>query len=113
MQVELDGATLVFVVGAAILLIVYFGVAWKARARPDLQQAVIICTAWASFAPAAYLGFQTCVAKAEDLGVLANQRITIILGVAAVMWVSVTTVFGVLSKLLEQTADNDASPASN
>jgi len=72
MQIELDGATLIFVCGATLLLILYFVFSWKLRSRPELQHAVIICTAWGSFAPALYLGYQICVAKAADLGVLAR-----------------------------------------
>ncbi|MDP4572364.1 hypothetical protein A1395_31335 [Pseudomonas protegens] len=101
MEIELDGAALIFAVGSILLLIIYFIISWKVRAKPDLQHAVIICTAWGSFAPALYLGFQTCVAKASDLGVLSSQRATILLGVAAVMWVSVTTVYGVFANLNE------------
>ncbi|NWB20132.1 MULTISPECIES: hypothetical protein [unclassified Pseudomonas] len=101
MEIELDDATLVFVVGAIVLMLIYFCVSWRVRFKPDLQHAVIICTAWAGFAPALYLGFQTCVAKAADLGVLSNQRVTILIGVAVVMWVSVSTVYGVFAKLRE------------
>jgi len=101
MEIELDGATLVFAVGAILLLVLYLIASWRAGAKPDLQQAVVVCTAWGSFSPALYLGFQTCFAKAVDMGVLSGQRATILLGVAAVMWVSVTTVYGVFSKINE------------
>ena len=113
METDMDGVTLASLLGGALLLVVYLIFAHKARAKPDLQQAVILCTSWASFATAAYLGFQVCVAKASDLGVLSNQRVTIFLGVAAVMWVSVTTVYGAFLKIREDSTASISESTSN
>lgn len=101
MEIELDGVTLVSGLGVAVLVIIYVIAAWKHSVKPDLQQAVILGTSWAGLATTANLGFQVAVSKASDLGVLADQRVTIWFGVAAVMWVSITTMCGVFVKLRE------------
>nr|GFB86150.1 hypothetical protein [Tanacetum cinerariifolium] len=42
MQIELDDATLVFVVGAIVLMLIYFCVSWRVRFKPDLQHATTL-----------------------------------------------------------------------
>ncbi|UCP10210.1 hypothetical protein K5R88_00755 [Pseudomonas sp. MM213] len=101
MQIDFDDTTLVFVAGAIILMLLYFFVSWRVRSKPDLTHAVLIFTSWAGFATSMFLGLQTCLAKASDLGVLSGQKITILIGVAVVMWVSVSTVYGVFAQLRE------------
>ncbi|WP_460410396.1 MULTISPECIES: hypothetical protein [unclassified Pseudomonas] len=99
MEIELDGVTLVSGLGVGVFVIIYVIAAWRRNVKPDLQQAVILGMSWAGFATTANLGLQVAVSKASDLGVLADQRVTIWFGVAAVMWVSITTMYGVFVKL--------------
>lgn len=111
MGIDLDGVTLVSGIGAALLIIIYVVAAWKHGVKPDLQQAVILGSSWAGFAATANLGFQVAVARAVDLGVLADQRITIWFGVAAVIWVSITTMCGVFVKVRDGSAVSGAQSA--
>lgn len=83
----------VSVVGGLVLTIVYILLAWYCKQAGDLQAAVIIAVSWSGCVAAFNLGWTAFFAPAESLGILQDERTTIMLGVGAMIWVSVASAY--------------------
>lgn len=91
---------------AAIGSILY-SIFW-CKKPPQLNQVVVVIIGWTGAVVGAHLGYTALTAEEADLGILAGQRIAIVLGALAVVWTSAESFVG----LLQQIRDSGANSAS-
>ncbi|NWB94747.1 hypothetical protein HX882_02440 [Pseudomonas gingeri] len=84
------------ILGSLILIACYLGRSLYHRQAAELTHAVILITASSSLVAAIALGSLTYFAHADELGILRNQKNSILVGALALSWVSVTTAYASL-----------------
>nr|WP_288454555.1 hypothetical protein [uncultured Pseudomonas sp.] len=81
-----------------IAMIGYLGTCYFRKLSPDLSQGVTIFVGCLGLVAALDLMWITYRAAAADLGILANQKQSIMIGGFAMLWVSVSAIFKVYAK---------------
>ncbi|NWD68055.1 hypothetical protein HX870_10650 [Pseudomonas gingeri] len=84
------------ILGSLLLIACYLGRSLYYRQAAELTHAVILITASSSLVAAIALGSLTYFAHADELGILRNQKNSILVGALALSWVSVTTAYASL-----------------
>lgn len=81
------------IISSAIFILVYMAVAVYYKQRPDLAHAVIIAMSCSGVVAAIALGSITYMSKPDMLGVLSDQRGSILIGTLAMIWVSIASAY--------------------
>lgn len=81
------------IVSSVIFILVYVAIAAYHKQKPDLAHAVIIAMSCSGVVAAIALGSITYMSKPETLGVLAEQRGSILIGTLAMIWVSIASAY--------------------
>lgn len=64
----------------------------KYKKAPTLNQVVVVSLACAGAVAGIYLGYLSLVAKDDEIGKLADQRLVVFLGALAVVWTAVESI---------------------
>lgn len=87
------------IVLSLVLVLIYFGLAYhKARTKPELTEAVTIIISAAGIVSSIQLGIIAIFNQAAFVGDLADQRIQVLVGAFAVLWVSASAIIQIYSK---------------
>lgn len=81
------------IVSSLIFIALYVAIAAYYKQKPDLAHAVIIAMSCSGVVAAIALGSITYLSKPETLGVLAEQRGSILIGTLAMIWVSIASAY--------------------
>lgn len=75
---------------------------------PQLNQVAVVIIGWTGAVVGVHLGYAALTADETDLGILADQRIAIVLGALAVIWTAAESFIGSLQQIRD-TSTGDAS----
>lgn len=90
--------TIVIAAVSILMLIVYFALVFKFKGKkPELKEAIGLVLASAGVISGFKLGFIAIFQKDAFLGILADERIPILAGAIAIIWVSVDASIAIYS----------------
>ncbi|WP_397452730.1 hypothetical protein [Pseudomonas sp. NA-150] len=81
------------ILGSLMLIAIYLGLSLYHKQPPDLSHALIIAMSSSGVVAAVALGSLTYFSEPENLGVLKDQKASILIGTLAMTWVSVVSAY--------------------
>lgn len=86
------------IISSVLFIMIYIIVAVAHKQKPDLAHAVIIAMSCSGVVAAISLGTVTYMSKPEMLGVLAEQKGSILIGTMAMVWVSIASAYASITQ---------------
>jgi hypothetical protein len=76
-----------------LCIVIYLVLCWSHDQKADLTHGVIIAMSMSSLFAAFTLGLIALSSSVEDMGAFRDQKLSILIGTFAMIWVSVTTAY--------------------